>query len=50
VKKTSFPIAHADTFVDSALLEDPRYGEYARNAVARYGELQAIVSSLSLRI
>jgi multidrug resistance protein MdtO len=50
VRKTSFPMAHADTFVDSALLEDPRYGEYARNAVARYGELQAIVSSLSLQI
>jgi multidrug resistance protein MdtO len=50
VKKTAFPLTDAATFVDSALLENPRYGEYAHNAVARYGELQAIVSSLSLQM
>lgn len=50
VKKTSFPIAPTEALVDLALLGDSRYGEYVHNAISRYGELQAIVSSLSLQV
>ena len=47
VQKATFPIAPAEEFVDPALLADPEYGEYARNSVDRYEELQSIVASLS---
>jgi multidrug resistance protein MdtO len=50
VKKTAFPPEYAATLASSDLLEDPQYGEYARNAVARYEELQAFTSALSLRV
>jgi multidrug resistance protein MdtO len=50
VRKTAFQTADAGSFVAPALLESPRYGDYAQNAVKRYGELQAIVSTLSVRI
>jgi multidrug resistance protein MdtO len=43
-------MAEAANLVDAALLEHPRYGEYARNAVGRYGELQTIVESLSSQV
>jgi multidrug resistance protein MdtO len=47
VYKTTVQVAPADSFVDAALLESPRYGEYARNSVARYEELEANVACLS---
>jgi multidrug resistance protein MdtO len=46
VHKTEFTLAQPGAMVDSALLTDPRYGEYARNSVARFDELQTIVSRL----
>ena len=49
-KKTTFPPEYAATLASSELLQDPRYGEYARNTVARYEELQAFTSSLSLTV
>ena len=50
VQKTTFPPEYAATLASSDLLEDPRYGEYARNTVARYEELQAFTSALSLQV
>jgi multidrug resistance protein MdtO len=50
VKKTTFPAEYSATLASPDLLEDPRYGEYARNTVARYEELQAFTSALSLRV
>jgi hypothetical protein len=39
--------ALASSFFDAAMLDHPRYGEYVRNTVSRFGELQEIVLSLS---
>lgn len=50
VAKTTFPPEYAATLTTSDLLEDPHYGEYARNTVARYEELQAFTSALSLQV
>jgi len=50
VKKTAFSSEYAATLTTPDLLEDPHYGEYARNTVARYEELQAFTSELSLRV
>jgi multidrug resistance protein MdtO len=47
VDKTTVRVAPADLLVDAALLESPRYGEYARNSIARYEELEANVACLS---
>ena len=32
--------------IDRSLLTHPRYGEYAQNAIARFGELQNFVVQL----
>jgi multidrug resistance protein MdtO len=50
VQKTTFSPEYPATLTTSELLEDPHYGEYARNTVARYEELQAFVSALSLQV
>jgi multidrug resistance protein MdtO len=50
VQKTTFPAEYSATLAGPDLLEDPRYGEYARNTVARYEELQAFTSTLSLQV
>jgi multidrug resistance protein MdtO len=47
VQKATFPITPAGEFVDPALLANPEYGEYARNSVERYEELQGILAGLS---
>ena len=47
VQKTLPPTADVASFADADLLENPRYGDYARNAVKRYGELEAIVAGLT---
>lgn len=39
--------ALASAFSDGPILDHPRYGEYVRNTVNRFGELQGIVSSLN---
>jgi multidrug resistance protein MdtO len=49
VEKTPIPPANKP-IVDPSLLDNSRYGEYVRNSVARYEELQAAVSNLSLHI
>jgi multidrug resistance protein MdtO len=48
VQTTPFFEAHAATFVTPALLESSRYGEYVRNTIARYEELQNFIAMLSL--
>ena len=44
--KTIFPILEPSVLVTPSLLADPRYGEFARNAVDRYHELELVVSRL----
>jgi multidrug resistance protein MdtO len=46
VRKTPFPLAPVRDFASSDLLANPRYGEYARNSVARFEELQAAIDGL----
>jgi multidrug resistance protein MdtO len=50
VQKTTFPAEYSATLISPELLESPRYGEYARNTVARYEELQAYTAALSVHI
>jgi multidrug resistance protein MdtO len=50
VQKTAFASEYSATLISPELLEDARYGEYARNTVARYEELQAFTSALSLQV
>lgn len=49
VQKTPLP-ATSTPIVDDSLLNDSRYGEYVRNSVARYEELQVAVSNLGLQV
>ena len=49
VQKTPLPPI-STPIVDASLLNDSRYGEYVRNSVARYEELQVAVSNLSLQV
>lgn len=44
--KTEFANISPDGFIDSSLLDHPRYGEYVRNSIARFDELQNLVSQL----
>jgi len=46
VKKTAFTSTDHGGLVDTSLLTDPRYGEFAQNTVDRYLELEAAVSHL----
>ena len=41
------PVEPVDGLVEPALLNDPRFGEYARNTIARYEELQNFTAILS---
>ena len=50
VQRTRSPEAQADTLASPALRESSRYGEYVRNTVARYEELQEFTSGLSLSV
>jgi multidrug resistance protein MdtO len=47
VRKIAFPIIPTEALVDAAMIESARYGEYARNSVARYEDLQSSVACLS---
>jgi multidrug resistance protein MdtO len=49
VEKTPLP-PDGMPIVDPSMLDDSRYGEYVRNSVARYEELHAAVSNLSLHV
>jgi multidrug resistance protein MdtO len=44
--KTDFAAIQPDTLIDHSLLTHPRYGEYVRNAIARFDELQNFVVQL----
>jgi multidrug resistance protein MdtO len=46
-QKTNYKPALASSSSDGTILDHPRYGEYVRNTVNRFGELQAIVLSLN---
>jgi len=46
-QKTPYTPVPAISFSDVAILDHPRYGEYVRNTLTRFGELQGIVLSLS---
>jgi multidrug resistance protein MdtO len=48
VNKTEFALVAPDSLVEPSLLTHPRYGEFARNAVDRYQELEMVVSRLRM--
>jgi multidrug resistance protein MdtO len=50
VRKTEIPPLTAAELVDPVLLRNPHYGEYTRNSVARYEELQKLVTRLSTQV
>ena len=45
-RKTDLAVVDPATLVDHSLLTHSRYGEYARNAIARFDELQNFVAQL----
>jgi hypothetical protein len=46
MQESTRDVAQVSCEVDSEVLENPRYGEYARNIVSRYTELQVVLSGL----
>ena len=46
-QKATYKPVLAGSFPNGTILDHPRYGEYVRNTVTRFGELQGIVSSLN---
>jgi multidrug resistance protein MdtO len=46
-QKATYKPGFASGLSDGTILDHPRYGEYVRNTVNRFGELQGIVSSLN---
>jgi multidrug resistance protein MdtO len=48
VHKTEFTLIDRDSLVNASLLTHSVYGEFARNSVARYQELELVVSSLRM--
>ena len=44
INKAEFTVIDRDSLVDSSLLTHPLYGEFARNSVDRYHELELAVS------
>jgi multidrug resistance protein MdtO len=46
-RNAAVPVEPTDNLVEPELLTDPRYGEYARNTIARYEELQNFTAILS---
>ena len=44
--KTDLAVVDTAALIDRSLLTHPRYGEYAQNAIARFGELQNFVVQL----
>jgi len=45
-RKTSLPTEHLGSFVSRHLLENEHYGEYVRNTIARYEDLQTLSAQL----
>jgi multidrug resistance protein MdtO len=50
VRKTTLGDIEPDAMLDSSLLASPRYGEYARNSVARLRDLQSVIFDLQARV
>jgi multidrug resistance protein MdtO len=50
VRKTTLGDIEPDPMLDSSLLASPRYGEYARNSVARLRDLQSVIFDLQARV
>jgi multidrug resistance protein MdtO len=48
VNKTEFTVIDRESLINPSLLADPRYGEFARNAVDHYHELELEVSRLRM--
>ncbi len=46
LQKTDFAVIHPEALIDPSLLTHPRYGEYVRNSIARFDELQNFVIQL----
>jgi multidrug resistance protein MdtO len=44
--KTDFATIHPEALIDHSLLTHPRYGEYVRNSIARFDELQNFITQL----
>jgi hypothetical protein len=44
--KDPLPAEHLESFVSPHLLESGHYGEYARNTIARYEDLQTLAACL----
>jgi multidrug resistance protein MdtO len=49
-KKSAFTEESGAALGGAAMLENSRYGEYVRNTIARYEELQSFASKLSLQV
>jgi multidrug resistance protein MdtO len=49
-ERRAFDEKNADGLVDAALFESPRYGQYARNSVARYQDLRELIRTLSVQV
>ena len=46
-RKISLPAEYLEAFVSQHLLESGHFGEYARNTIARYEDLQALAITLA---
>jgi multidrug resistance protein MdtO len=46
IDKESLSFTHPSCFASADILQHPRYGEYARNTIARYEELEAIIAGM----
>jgi multidrug resistance protein MdtO len=46
-RKISLPAERLESFVSRHLLESEHYGEYVRNTIARYEDLQALAITLA---
>jgi multidrug resistance protein MdtO len=46
VRETALPAEDLESFVSPHLLESDHYGEYARNTIARYEDLQTLAARL----
>lgn len=47
INKVDFTFIDRASLVNTSLLTNPRYGDFARNAVDRYQELELVVSRLT---
>lgn len=50
VNKTAFADVEPAKALDASLLASPLYGEYARNSIARFHDLQSLIADLQARV